>query len=140
MTRIARCACGSLRAETTGEPDIVGACHCQECQRRTGAPFGVSAHFPKTQVRTEGPSKEYVRVSDSGRKVRMHFCPNCGTTVFWQAEFRPDHIGVAVGAFADPTFPKPTLSVWEETRHAWVGVAHEVRQFPQGVTDPTALR
>jgi hypothetical protein len=47
---------------------------------------------------------------------------------------------VALGAFADLTFPKPTLSIWEQTRHAWVGVAHEVRQFPQGGTDPTALR
>ena len=41
MTRIAHCCCGSLRAETTGEPAFVAACHCTECQRRTGAPFGV---------------------------------------------------------------------------------------------------
>jgi hypothetical protein len=45
MNRIARCCCGSLRVETTGEPVIVAACHCQECQRRTGAPFGVSGYF-----------------------------------------------------------------------------------------------
>jgi len=83
MTRIAHCCCGSLRAEATGEPAFVGACHCTECQRRTGSPFGVGTLFPKEQVRTEGPSKVYKRGSDSGRKVEIHFCPDCGSSVFW---------------------------------------------------------
>jgi len=71
MTRIAHCCCGSLRAEATGEPAIVAACHCMECQRRTGSPY------------PDGPSKVYVRSSDSGRKPELHFCPDCGSTVFW---------------------------------------------------------
>ena len=75
MTRIAHCSCGSLHAEATGVPAFVGACHCIECQRRTGSPFGVSIYFPKEHVRTEGPSKVYVRGSDSGRKIEQHFCP-----------------------------------------------------------------
>jgi glutathione-dependent formaldehyde-activating enzyme len=70
MTRIAHCCCGSLRAEATGEPAFVAACHCMECQRRTGSPFGVSTYFPKEQVCTEGPSKVYVRGSDAGRVMR----------------------------------------------------------------------
>jgi hypothetical protein len=77
MTRIAHCCCGSLSVEATGEPTFVGACHCTECQRRTGSPFGVSTYFLKEQVRTEGPSKVYVRGSDSGRKIEIHFCPDC---------------------------------------------------------------
>jgi len=75
MTRTAHCCCGSLRAEATGEPVFVGACHCLECQRRTGSPFGISTYFPKEQVRTEGPSTVYVRGSDSGRKIENSFLP-----------------------------------------------------------------
>ena len=100
MTRIAHCCCGSLRAETTGEPAFAAACHCMECQRRTGAPFGVSTYFAKEQVRTKGPSKIYVRGSDSGREIEQHFCPNCGSTVLWYSEVVPDGIGIAFGAFA----------------------------------------
>ena len=75
MTRIAHCCCGLLRAEATGEPPFVGACHCMECQRRTGSPFGVSTYFPKEQVRTEGPSKVYVRGSELGATDRTPFLP-----------------------------------------------------------------
>jgi hypothetical protein len=46
MIQIAHCCCGSLRADVTGEPAFVGACHCTECQRRTGSPFGVNTYFP----------------------------------------------------------------------------------------------
>ena len=130
MTRIARCCCGSLRAEATGEPSRFRICHCTECQRRTGSAFGVSIYFPKEQVRTDGPSKVYVRGSDSGRKVEIHFCPDCGTSVFWYAEGRPDDIGIAFGTFADPSMPWPTLSAWETTRHPWVTFDHPVDRFP----------
>jgi len=111
MTRITHCCCGSLRVEATGEPAFVAACHCTECQRRTGSPFSVSTYFPKEQVGAEGPSKVYERGSDSGRKIEFHFCPDCGSTVFWSAEVLPDLIGIAFGAFADPSMPWPTLSV-----------------------------
>jgi hypothetical protein len=135
MTRIARCCCGALRAEATGEPSRLSVCHCIECQRRTGSAFGVSTYFPKDQVRTEGPSKIYVRGSDSRRKIELHFCPDCGTSVFWYTEFLPDHIGIAFGTFADP-LPWPTASVWEATRHPWVTFDHPVDRFTDQRSTP----
>ena len=80
-------------------------------------------------MRTEGPSKVYVRGSDSGRKIEIHFCPDCGSSVFWYAEVVPDLIGIAFGAFADPSMPRPTLSVWETTRHPWVTFDHQLDRF-----------
>jgi hypothetical protein len=129
MTRSAHCCCGSLRAKATGEPTFLGACHCTECQRRTGSAFGVGTYFPEERVRTEGPSKVYVRGSDSGRKIEFHFCPDCGSTVFWYGELFPDLIGIAFGAFADPSMPWPPVSVWEMTRHPWVTFGHKLDRF-----------
>ena len=126
MRRMAHCSCGSLRAEATGEPAFVAACHCIACQRHTGAPFGVTICFSKDQVRTEGPNRSYERSSDSGRKVEFHFCPDCGSTVFWYAEYDSSLIGIAFGAFADPSMPGPTLSTWEMTSHPWVSFDHEL--------------
>jgi hypothetical protein len=137
MTKIAHCCCGSLYAEATGEPSIFVVCHCTECQRRTGSAFGVGIYFPREQVRCEGPSKVYVRGSDAGRKIEFHFCPDCGTSVFWCAEFRPDLIGIAFGAFADPSMRWPTLSVWETTRHPWVTFDHPIDRLTDQSTPAT---
>ena len=124
MTRTAHCACGALKVEASGEPAFVAACHCIECQRRTGSVFGVSAYFRERHITASGPAKTFVRDGQEGRKLHMHFCPDCGTTVYWQADFRPGFIGVAVGAFADPRFPLPAFSVWEQSRHPWLAFEH----------------
>ena len=64
--------------------------------------------------------------------MNFHFCPNCGGFVCWNADIRPDQYGMAVGAFADPNFPPPTYSVWEESNHAWVHLPDGIQQFQQG--------
>jgi hypothetical protein len=51
--------------------------------------------------------------------VTSHFCPVCGSTVYWELTVAPDVLAVAVGAFADPGFPPPRFSVYERRRHAW---------------------
>ena len=94
-------------------------CHCIACQRRTGAPFGAQSRFLRSQVAAEGDSCRYVRQADSGNTVTFHFCPSCGSTVYWELAAFPDLVAVALGAFADPSFPAPKISVWERTRHAW---------------------
>jgi hypothetical protein len=132
MKRIAHCQCGSLRAIAFGEPDIVGMCHCTECQRRTGAVFGSSAYYKKSEVRIEGPSTLYTRDGQEGRKFRIRFCPNCGTSVYWDGDFLPTHYGIAVGAFADPTFPAPSVSVYEQSMHSWVGIPSSAQHYQQG--------
>jgi hypothetical protein len=120
MERLAQCHCGALRATASGDPLVVNVCHCKACQRRTGAVAASGAAFAKTQVRIEGPSKVFERDGQAGRKVRFHFCPNCGTSVFWDADIRPDVYLIAVGAFADPGFPPPTMSIFEESKHTWM--------------------
>jgi hypothetical protein len=120
MPRTASCACGNLRVTCAGEPTKVSLCHCLACQRRTGSTYGIAAFFSRDDVRIDGPSKCYSRESDSGFPVTFHFCPDCGSTVFWEPQRKPEAIAVAVGAFADPTFPAPAQAVYTEHRHPWV--------------------
>jgi len=134
MCRIAQCSCGSLRAEANGEPVLVHVCNCTECQRRTGSVFLVNSFFPKSEVHTQGPSKVYIRDGQEGRKLRLHFCPECGTTVYGEGDARPGLVAISVGAFADPNFPAPTRSIWEASQHSWVAFNQEVGHFAQAAT------
>ena len=120
--RIASCGCGQLQAEVTSDPIRVSVCHCLACQRRTGSVFGAQARFASSSVTITGASKEYVRVGDEGSRATFRFCPECGSTVFYTAECLDGAIAIPVGAFADPKFPSPTFSVYEERMHSWVSL------------------
>jgi hypothetical protein len=120
--RHAACNCGQLSVTCEGEPVRISVCHCLECQRRTGSVFSVQARFNRDRVKVRGNAIQYARVADSGNRLTFNFCPVCGSTVYWKSEAAPDLIAVAVGAFADQTFPAPDYSVWERNRHAWAAM------------------
>jgi hypothetical protein len=129
MRRTASCACGQLRATIEGEPERVLACHCRECQRRTGSVLGVSAYFAKARVTVEGLSSSFVRTTEQGLTFDTRFCATCGSSVLWTSSALPDHVAVAVGAFADPSFPAPTLTAWTADKHPWVVMPEGCRSF-----------
>lgn len=121
MERKASCACGQLNITVTGEPKLVVTCSCTICQKRTGSVFGVSSYFPSDRVlERNGKATKRQRTGESGLLLETNFCPKCGSTVFWNAGFLPDHIGIAVGCFADPNFPEPKAAAWNESKHDWV--------------------
>jgi hypothetical protein len=120
--RDAACTCGQLRLTAEGDPIRISMCHCLACQRRTGSAFAIQARFTSDHVRVVGRHSDYVRTSDEGVDRIFHFCPDCGATVFYTEPTRPDVVAVPVGVFADPSFPAPTVSVYESRRHPWVAV------------------
>jgi hypothetical protein len=120
--RVASCSCGQLRLTVDEAPLRVSICHCLACQRRTGSVFGAQARFHERTVRVSGDSTAYVRVGDEGGKGIFHFCPRCGSTVYYRLEDQPDHVAVPVGAFAEPGFPAPSFSVYEARMHPWLGL------------------
>lgn len=126
--RTASCSCGQLTASVDGEPLRVSVCHCLACQRRTGSVFGAQARFAASAVRIDGASTTFVRVGDEGSEVTFHFCPTCGSTVFYVSPNQAQ-IAIPVGAFADPSFPAPRFSVYEERMHAWVTLPPNVEHL-----------
>lgn len=128
VSRTASCTCGQLRIEVSGEPRGVGVCHCLACQRRTGSVFAALAGF-NAPFRVLGAATEYVRTGDHGSRFIFRFCPVCGTTVFHTEEGEDDRVSVAVGAFADPSFPAPEVSVYDCRRHSWVQLPAGMQTF-----------
>jgi hypothetical protein len=128
-TREAACSCGQLRLTVEGDPIRISMCHCLACQRRTGSAFGIQARFSAKQVRVVGRYRDYVRISDDGEDRTFHFCNDCGGTVFYTLSTMPDVVAVPIGAFAEPGFPPPTVSVYESRRHAWLALAAAMEHY-----------
>jgi len=126
---IATCNCGQLSAQVSGTPLRISICHCLACQRRTGSPFGQQARFPRADVTISGESHRWTRCGDEGTCATFHFCPQCGATVYWEPQAMPEILMIPVGAFADPGFPAPTVSVYETRKHCWVEPPPEAEHF-----------
>jgi hypothetical protein len=73
-------------------------------------------------VRIAGRYGDYGRTSEEGEQRTFHFCPDCGATVFYTVATAPDAVAVPIGAFAEPSFPPPTVSVFESRRHPWLAM------------------
>lgn len=125
-SRTASCSCGQLRLTTQGEPVRISICHCLECQKRTGSVFAAQARFPADRVAITGDSATWSRTGDSGGTAIFHFCPTCSAILYWEFREMPEFLAVPVGAFADPAFPPPTVSVYEERQHPWAFAAGEL--------------
>jgi hypothetical protein len=126
-TRTASCRCGQLSATVTGEPVRVSVCHCLNCKKRSGSAFAVQARWPREQVTVEGASKPFVMVADSGNRGIFHFCPECGSDVYYEIDGKFDDkfndlVAIPLGTFDDPYFARPGFSVWEERKHEWVEI------------------
>ena len=125
-TRKASCRCGKLSVTYKGpDPERITLCHCNSCQLRTGTAFSIQGRFPRAKVTIEGKSTKWTFPSDGKKQVcdsvgaTYHFCPVCGTTVYWDIAPAPDLIGIAIGTFFDPAFPPPKISGFEKYAHPW---------------------
>lgn len=121
--REARCACGQVAVEGQGDPQRVSICHCLDCQRRSGSAFAFQARWPQEQVAITGRTACWTKQGESGSAATFTFCEDCGTTVAYSADSLPGLIAVPVGTFADPLFPAPEYSVYEQRMHRWIELA-----------------
>ena len=129
-TRKSSCNCGQLSVTYEGpDPERISLCQCYECQRRTGSVLSVQARLPVEHVTIEGRSTTWAFPNDCGKPAEFrscdsggatyHFCPVCGSTVYWELAIAPGFVGVAVGTFADPTFPPPMIAGFAAYGAAW---------------------
>ena len=133
--RSASCRCGQLKVTVTGDPVRVSVCHCLNCKKRSGNAFAAQARWLKDDVLIEGKSKTFEKLADSGNRATFHFCPECGSDVYYRIDGKFDDkfndlVAIPLGAFDDPFFLKPAFSVWESRKHDWLqivgpGIEHD---------------
>lgn len=124
MERKATCCCGQLAIQVSGEPALYGICHCDNCKRRTGSAFGMSAYFEDTQGAMVSGKSEVSEIHGENEQVRS-FCPDCGTTLFWKIASSPGQTGIAAGCFTADPLPEPRLTVSTEDKYEWLSLPED---------------
>lgn len=117
------CLCGDVRYRASGPALRTLVCHCVFCQKMTGSSSYAESIFPMDAVAFQGAAmSRYTHVSDtSDKRVNVHFCPRCGTTLALTFERWPQLRAISRGTFDDPNWVCVGSHIW--TRSAQTGTA-----------------
>ncbi|WP_430418895.1 GFA family protein [Phenylobacterium sp.] len=121
-----RCHCGAITYEMGEQTVHHTLCHCTDCRRSAGAPMVAWGMVPADQITIHGAPHVYAS-SEHGRR---HFCPACGTGLFYtNDEIFPGLIDVQTATLDDPAALQPTAHIQVAERIAWMATAHGLPAF-----------
>lgn len=121
------CHCGAIRYQVEGEAIVHALCHCSDCRRSAGAPMVGWTMYPATALKvTKGTAKIY-KSSEHGRR---HFCPECGTGLFYfNEQMLPGIVDIQSATYDDPNAIPPQAHIQVAERIGWMEKAHELPTF-----------
>jgi len=132
------CVCGRLRYALTGAPLLAYACHCHQCQKRSGSAFTLSVVIRTADLQASGEVEARRYSSPSGRELEHSFCPHCHVRVWVHAVAAPDYASLRGGSFDDASWIVPIAQAWVESAIPWAMIPN-VRHVPWDDFDFHAL-
>jgi hypothetical protein len=125
------CFCGAVEIEVTGEPEVMGYCHCSSCRSYSGAPVTAFTLWRGEDVRVTRGAELLGRFNKAGFSDRQ-FCSRCGGHVLVQ---HPSLGMTDVHAATIPTVAfRPTVHLnYAETVLPMKDGLPKLRDFPSEV-------
>ncbi len=121
------CHCGAVRYEVEGEAITHALCHCRDCRRCAGAPI---VGWTMYRIEAVKVTKGTLKVYESSEHGRRHFCPNCGTGLFYMnAQVLRGIIDIQSATYDDPDAVPVRVQVQVAERIGWMERAHELPMF-----------
>jgi hypothetical protein len=126
------CQCGEMRYESRDEPLALYVCHCRECQKQSASAFGMSLEVPRSGLRlTRGAPQFWTRASDSGRRIRCAFCPNCGSRLWHEAAGAPATATLKAGSLDQPVDFAAAIHIWTSRKLPGLAIPPGATAFPE---------
>lgn len=114
-----KCLCGACSYTIEGEPVVVAHCHCQDCQRLSGAGHTTGAMFATEGISLDGEISRFELSSEGGNTVTRLFCGKCGSPLFGMNTGMPGFMTVTLGTLDTPDILTPQVAMFARTRRQW---------------------
>ena len=125
------CLCGAIRYSIDASVSDLRACHCQSCQKVSGAGGTVNAIIASKDFKLEkGTLKRYTTTADSGRLLHRYFCGDCGSAIYSQRDVMPERIVLRAGTIEDAPPMKITAHIWTKRARPWSYMEPGTTQIP----------
>lgn len=132
-TKTGHCLCGSVAYSFTGDPAMVAACHCDDCQRQSGACFSLNVAVPAANFTVDASKLRTFATTgtDSGQPRERNFCPECGSPVTTVLAEMADLVFIKAGTLDDRSWLRPEVEIWRDSAQPWVPQDDAVGSFPR---------
>ena len=117
------CVCGAVRY--TWRPTIrfkVYACHCSDCQKRTGSSFALQQMALASDFTVEGELIEGGYTQPSGARARLYACPKCHSRIYGVNDSRAGVLIIRAGTFDHNKQIVPEVHVWTRSKQPWISL------------------
>jgi hypothetical protein len=122
MTLTGGCLCRSVTYEISGDPLTTVICHCEHCQRQSGAAYSVNVVVLESQMSVTGELAVFEDRGESGDAVYVlrKFCGSCGSPILSELIEPAGIYAVKAGTLDDKTGVAPAAQVFTDHKQIWV--------------------
>ncbi len=124
------CLCGAVRY-TLREGMRLNpyACHCTDCQSRTGSAFSEHMLFALADLELEGELAVGEYQQPSGAHSRIHSCAQCNSPIYAANSTREGMGGLRCGSLDDSADVIPAAHIWVRSKQSWLALPNDAPQM-----------
>lgn len=124
------CLCGQVRYKVRQTMRFLAyACHCSDCQRRTGSAFGIQQSVLASDLVVEGELLRGEHVQPSGAVAGIYACKACLTRIYTDNDKRPGIVNLRAGTLDSSPELVPEAHLWVTSKQPWVVIPEDALVF-----------
>ncbi len=121
------CLCGAVRYKLKpGFRMKPYACHCTDCQRRTGSAFSSHMLVMLADIELTGETDVGEFVQPSGVRSRIVGCAKCRARIYATNDKRPDMASLRWGTLDNAHQMNPEAHLWVKSKQPWITIPDDV--------------
>lgn len=124
------CFCGNVYFEVSGAESFACFCYCESCQRAAGAPVVAWATYVRDSFRL---TRGEMRWLNSSPGVTRGFCQDCGSSITYENDKRPNDIDISLNCLDDPTAPTPRAHIWTQDKQPWLKIGDGLPVYKKNI-------
>ncbi|WP_097928870.1 GFA family protein [Monaibacterium marinum] len=118
------CLCGAVKYQVRGSLRPVVACHCVQC-RKTSGHYGAATSAARGDLKIAGDVKWFA----SSGTARRGFCPDCGSSMFWDGG--GENISIWAGTLDGQTDLQLRGHIFAADKGSYYEITDDLPVYPQ---------
>ena len=126
------CLCGAVRYTLRdGFRLNPYACHCTDCQTRTGSAFSEHMLFMLADLDISGELDIAEYTQPSGAESRIYGCARCKARIYAVNNAREGMASLRCGTLDDSAGVVPVAHLWVSSKQPWIGLPDDARTMEE---------